>query len=231
MKNQQWQYNLNQDKARSETGKCAKSQFTWDGNNCNKWMDRVRTRLMYLDCTLSMLKSQMSVNSSQVIIQQTTKYKWGKTEVFLDSQSKRNNSPKNKKIADNLLTLIIRTDLEKFSVTFLAYQWILSEWGCRQNESPNSWYKHHNNPQVIHMTPVHQLKSESSIHNILLHPVKKLPCLNQERNMHRTSENSPKQTGFWWQDNRGWTFSLEEALLRVIGSKLKWFVYYKHAAF
>ncbi len=22
--------------------------------------------------------------------------------------------------------------------------------GCRHNESPNSWYKHHNNPQVIH---------------------------------------------------------------------------------
>ncbi len=77
----------------------------------------------------------MSVNSSQVIIQQTTKYKWGKTEVFLDSQSKRNNSPKNKKIADNLLTLIIRTDLEKFSVTFLAYQWILSEWVPSEWES------------------------------------------------------------------------------------------------
>ncbi len=31
--------------------------------------------------------------------------------------------------------------------------------GCRQNESPNSWYKHLNNPQFIHMTPVHQLMS------------------------------------------------------------------------
>ncbi len=29
--------------------------------------------------------------------------------------------------------------------------------GCRQNESPNSLYKHHNNPQVIHMTHVYQL--------------------------------------------------------------------------
>ncbi len=28
---------------------------------------------------------------------------------------------------------------------------------CRQNESRNSWYKHHSNPQVIHTTPVHQL--------------------------------------------------------------------------
>ncbi len=31
--------------------------------------------------------------------------------------------------------------------------------GCRQNESPNSWLKHHNNSQVIHTTPVHQLIS------------------------------------------------------------------------
>ncbi len=29
--------------------------------------------------------------------------------------------------------------------------------GCRQNESLNNWYKYHNNPQVIHTTPVHQL--------------------------------------------------------------------------
>ncbi len=175
---------------------CQITQFTWDGNNCNKWMDRVRTRLMYLDCTLSMLKSQMSVNSSQVIIQQTTKYKWGKTEVFLDSQSKRNNSPKNKK----LLIIYSPWSLEQIWRNSALHFLLTSGFsvnGCRQNESPNSWYKHHNNPQVIHMTPVHQLKSESSIHNILLHPVKKLPCLNQERNMHRTSENSPKQTGFW----------------------------------
>ncbi len=31
--------------------------------------------------------------------------------------------------------------------------------GCRQNESPNSWEKHHDNPQLIHTTPVHQLTS------------------------------------------------------------------------
>ncbi len=31
--------------------------------------------------------------------------------------------------------------------------------GCHQNESPNSWQKHHNNPKQIHMTPVHQLTS------------------------------------------------------------------------
>ncbi len=31
--------------------------------------------------------------------------------------------------------------------------------GCRQNESSNSWWKHHNNPQVVHTTPAHQLMS------------------------------------------------------------------------
>ncbi len=28
---------------------------------------------------------------------------------------------------------------------------------CRQNESPNCWSKHYNNPQVIYTTPVHQI--------------------------------------------------------------------------
>ncbi len=73
--------------------------------------------------------------------------------------------------------------------------------------------KYHNNPQVIHTTPVHQLtfyevksymfernisiktlltsnrcfwlKYKSSIHTIRS-PVKNLSCLNQERNMHRS---------------------------------------------
>ncbi len=31
--------------------------------------------------------------------------------------------------------------------------------GCRQNESPNSWLKHHNNSQAIHTSPVQQLTS------------------------------------------------------------------------
>ncbi len=31
--------------------------------------------------------------------------------------------------------------------------------GCHQNESSNGLWKHHNYPQVIHMTPVHQLTS------------------------------------------------------------------------
>ncbi len=29
--------------------------------------------------------------------------------------------------------------------------------GCRQNKRSNSWSKHHNNPQEIHTTPVHQV--------------------------------------------------------------------------
>ncbi len=41
----------------------------------------------------------------------------------------------------------IRTDLEKCCSTSLALQWILcSEW------VPNCWLKHHNNPQVIHIS-------------------------------------------------------------------------------
>ncbi len=107
--------------------------------------------------------------------------------------------------------------------------------GCRQNESPNSWLKHHNNPQVIHTTPVHQLTSceatrcmfvrnesiirmffcfwlkyESIIHNNTL-------CrLNQERNMDgssiiykQTVQNCSKQICGWilmWEDNRDGLF-------------------------
>lgn len=33
----------------------------------------------------------------------------------------------------------------------------LSTSECCQNERPNSWYKHHKNPQLIHTTPAHQL--------------------------------------------------------------------------
>ncbi len=53
----------------------------------------------------------------------------------------------------------IWTDLEKFSITSLAHQWILcSEWVPSEWES-KQLIKHHNNPQVIHTTPVHQLTS------------------------------------------------------------------------
>ncbi len=45
---------------------------------------------------------------------------------------------------------------EKFSITSLTSSAVN---GCHQNESLNSWWKHHNNPQVIHVTPVHQLMS------------------------------------------------------------------------
>ncbi len=71
----------------------------------------------------------------------------------------RNSSPKN----ENLLKMyspsghprwwvcfFIGTDLEKFSVRSHAHKWIFkSEW------VPSEWEsKHHNNPQVIQMTPV-----------------------------------------------------------------------------
>ncbi len=85
--------------------------------------------------------------------------------------------------------------------------------GCRQNESPNSWWKHHNNPQVIHISPVHQLtscdafrhltlnrcfclKCESSIHNNDSSIDKTIFSLNQERNM-PISSSVYKRKQFW----------------------------------
>ncbi len=83
----------------------------------------------------------------------------------------------------------IRTDLEKFSITSLAHQWILcSEWVPSEWES-KKLIKHHKNPQVIHiqsknlwseklcvckrhksiktiLNPCFWLKYESSIHGI-----------------------------------------------------------------
>ncbi len=45
----------------------------------------------------------------------------------------------------------------EFSITSLAHQWILcSEWVPSESKQLK---KHHNNPQVIHTTPVHQLMS------------------------------------------------------------------------
>ncbi len=41
--------------------------------------------------------------------------------------------------------------------TLNAHQGSSAVNGCRQNESPNSWWKHHNNPQAIHSTPVQQI--------------------------------------------------------------------------
>ncbi len=48
----------------------------------------------------------------------------------------------------------IGADLEIFSISSQAS----AVNGCRQQES-NQLLKHHNNPQVIHVTSVHQLKS------------------------------------------------------------------------
>ncbi len=68
---------------------------------------------------------------------------------------------------ENLLTkgvlrwvyFFIWTDLEKFSITLLNHQRILcSEWVPSELES-RQLKKHHNNPHVIHTTPVHQLIS------------------------------------------------------------------------
>ncbi len=79
--------------------------------------------------------------------------------------------------------------------------------GCRQNESPNSWLKHRNNPQVIHNQfmswEVQRSEDEkcnaacvwetntplqtSFTHNIAFSS-KKWFCLNQERNRHRPKE-------------------------------------------
>ncbi len=56
------------------------------------------------------------------------------------------------------------TDLEKFSITSLAHQWILcSEWVPSEWETKQLIKKHHNNPQVTHKTPVHQLKVHQAI--------------------------------------------------------------------
>ncbi len=115
--------------------------------------------------------------------------------------------------------------------------------GCHLNESPNSWYKHNNNPQVIHITPVHQLVSGEGkrctflrnksiiitflrhcfgVHNpiMVLSPVKKSEsgetsaqikhCLQT-----KSVQNRSKQICGWMftrEDNKGWSFSLEEAL-------------------
>ncbi len=86
--------------------------------------------------------------------------------------------------------------------------------GCRQNESPNSWWKHHNNPQVLphHSSPSVNIlwseklcackKTNQSLRYFNIKPVllasplsiilfffsmKKLSHLSQERNIYRSS--------------------------------------------
>ncbi len=72
--------------------------------------------------------------------------------------------------------------------------------GCRQNQSTNSWWKHHINPQVILTTPFHQLmrwcKRLRFVINKCIIKTSKNPllqyhneksCLNRERSMHRSS--------------------------------------------
>ncbi len=109
----------------------------------------------------------------------------------------------------------IGTDLEKCNVTSLAHQWMLcSEWVPPEWESwkhhNNSQVFHHSNPWInilwrekVHVCNKYIIKiySKSIIFNfkplflvktsplsiILLSPVKKLSCVNQERNMHRSN--------------------------------------------
>ncbi len=124
--------------------------------------------------------------------------------------------------------------------------------GCRQNESPNSWLKHHNNPQVIHTTPVYQLMSVFVINKLqVLYPYCFLQwkCLNQERNMNSSStvyKWKQSKTNVVYFDVRGQhgmefctggNVIMDGILARSDGSKVKIFkikvkfVSYKHAAF
>ncbi len=87
--------------------------------------------------------------------------------------------------------------------------------GCRQNESPNIWLKHSNNPQVIHTTPGHQLtyfevKSYVFVRNKYIssaseekHAVYK-HCL--EAKVVQSSSKQIRWSILMWEDNRGWTF-------------------------
>ncbi len=61
----------------------------------------------------------------------------------------------------------------------------------------------------------------------MLPPVQKWSGLNQERNLHRLfrSQNSSKQIrvcGFWCERHQEMNFSLEEALLWIMGSYFSW---------
>ncbi len=124
----------------------------------------------------------------------------------------------------------------------LCSEWVPSEWESKQ------LIKRHNNTQVIHTTPVHQLMSceekncvfERNKSIMLLSPVKESSRLNQERNPHRSSK--PKTDlhkslgGLWCERTKGWTFSLEEALFWFIltrrnGFKLKTYWWIKTCSF
>ncbi len=121
-------------------------------------MDRVRARLMYLDCILSMPKAECQ-SVLQVIIQQTTKYKWGKTGIFR-LKVKGIAHPKIKnywKCTPLIPSKIIGTFGEiHHYITCLPMdsQWMGAIRMWVQTADTNI-----NNPQVINMTPVHQFKS------------------------------------------------------------------------
>ncbi len=73
----------------------------------------------------------------------------------------RNSSPKKRTFAEYLLTHLLfvlssETDLEKFSISSLAHQWILcSEWVAVRMRVQTA----DKNITIIHTTPIHQLMS------------------------------------------------------------------------
>ncbi len=68
----------------------------------------------------------------------------------------------------------IKTDLEKCSIRSLAHQlilyseWVPSEWESKQLIKK----KNHNNPQVTHTNPIHQLTSCEKLHVCIIKSIK-----------------------------------------------------------
>ncbi len=137
-----------------------------------------------------------------------------------------NSSPKNKNMLkiyspscllkmSGWVFFFMRTNLENIAFSNLLSNGCSAVNGCRQNESPNSWWKHHNNPH--HSSPsINILGSQIRVHNIwsLL-----ISLLNQAR------------WRFHWRKCYVWTRILSGSN----GLKLKHindvFVYYKNSSF
>ncbi len=121
----------------------------------------------------------------------------------------------------------IRTDLNKFIITPIAHQWILcSEW------VPSEWESKQmiKNIPVIHTTPVPTKtlwsKTLFLTSNYPLYCILQWKChstwISREictDHAPFTSKNSSKHIYWWilmWEDNRGWTQLLAEALLSIM---------------
>ncbi len=67
---------------------------------------------------------------------------------------------KQKENADKCIRLQFVSSSELILRNFVLYDLLTNESsavnGCHQNESPNSWYNFCNNPQVMHITPIHE---------------------------------------------------------------------------